>query len=233
MHFLPFVDTIRGRWRNDVTRKRNDRTIRKLNASTWISWISKQIRDSVSHNSDFRCYLPSDPSEHVSFKVMFKLLNYARDSLVHVRPGKGEGSWIISPISLEAFSLSSFSLPFSFFTPTFFFFFTILTTRIAASFLKWNKQKRKKEKARKRRRETTKETRRKKKKLKERMNLKRLRKLLTLEQQRLGQFWLMHIPYIDSSPLLLSKSSYFFRMHLCYIYVLSLCQIIRTILFSK
>ena len=46
----------------------------------WISWISKQIRDSVSHNSDFRCYLLSDPSERVSFKVMFKLLNYARDS---------------------------------------------------------------------------------------------------------------------------------------------------------
>lgn len=114
------------------------------------------------------------------------------------------------------------------------FFFTIPTTRIVASFLKWNKQKRKKkEKARKRRRETTKETRRKKKKLKERMNLKRLRKLLTLEQQRLGQFWLMHIPYTDTSPLLLSKSSYFFRVHLNYIYVLLFCQIIRTILFSK
>lgn len=65
------------------------------------------------------------------------------------------------------------------------------------------------------------------------MNLKRLRKLLTLEQQRLGQFWLMHIPYIDTSPLLLSKSSYFFRVHLSYIYVLLFCQIIRTILFSK
>lgn len=155
MHFLPFVDTIRGRWRNDATRKRNDRTIRKLNASTWISWISKQIRDSVSHNSDFRCYLPSDPSEHVSFKVMFKLLNYARDSLVHVRPGKGEGSWIISPISLEAFSLSSFSLPFPFFSPTFFF---LLYRRLESSRLslsetnKKGKRRRKQEKEEEKRR---------------------------------------------------------------------------------
>lgn len=145
MHFLPFVDTIRGRWRNDVTRKRNDRTIRKLNASTWISWISKQIRDSVSHNSDFRCYLPSDPSEHVSFKVMFKLLNYARDSLVHVRPGKGEGSWIISPISLEAFSLSSFSLPFPFFHLRFFLlYWRLVSSRLSLS--ETNKQKKRRRK---------------------------------------------------------------------------------------
>lgn len=155
MHFLPFVDTIRGRWRNDVTRKRNDRTIRKLNASTWISWISKQIRDSVSHNSDFRCYLPSDPSEHVSFKVMFKLLNYARDSLVHVRPGKGEGSWIISPISLEAFSLSSFSPPFSFFTPTFFFFllyWRLESPRLSLSETNKKERRRKQEKEEEQRR---------------------------------------------------------------------------------
>lgn len=148
-------------------------------------------------------------------------------------PAKEKGPGLFHRFLWRLFPFLHSLFHFLFLHPRFFFFFTILTTRIAASFLKWNKQKRKKEKARKRRRETTKETRRKKKKLKERMNLKRLRKLLTLEQQKLGQFWLMHILYIDSSPLLLSKSSYFFRVHLCYIYVLSLCQIIRTILFSK
>lgn len=153
MHFLPFVDIIRGRRRNDVSRKRIDRTIRKLNASTWISWISKQIRDSVSHNSDFRCYLPSDPSEHVSFKVMFKLLNYARDSLVHVRPGKGEGSWIISPISLEAFSLSSFSLPFPFFSPTsFLLYWRLESSRLSLSETNKKERRRKEEKEEEKRR---------------------------------------------------------------------------------
>lgn len=153
MHFLPFVDIIRGRRRNDVSRKRIDRTIRKLNASTWISWISKQIRDSVSHNSDFRCYLPSDPSEHVSFKVMFKLLNYARDSLVHVRPGKGEGSWIISPISLEAFSLSSFSLPFPFFSPTsFLLYWRLESSRLPLSETNKKERRRKEEKEEEKRR---------------------------------------------------------------------------------
>lgn len=153
MHFLPFVDIIRGRRRNDVSRKRIDRTIRKLNASTWISWISKQIRDSVSHNSDFRCYLPSDPSEHVSFKVMFKLLNYARDSLVHVRPGKGEGSWIISPISLEAFSLSSFSLPFPFFSPTsFLLYWRLESSRFPLSETNKKERRRKEEKEEEKRR---------------------------------------------------------------------------------
>lgn len=57
-----------------------------------IGKISKQISDWARHNSDFHVCLPSDPSGLVSFGVMFKLLNYAReDSRAHVGRRMEEG----------------------------------------------------------------------------------------------------------------------------------------------
>lgn len=77
-----------------------------------IGKISKQISDWARHNSDFHVCLPSDPSGLVSFGVMFKLLNYAReDSRVHT---SGVGWRKGGPDYSKGFSLfrgSSFSPP--------------------------------------------------------------------------------------------------------------------------
>jgi len=75
-----------------------------------IGKISKQISDWARHNSDFHVCLPSDPSGLVSFGVMFKLLNYAREIRVHTAPDGGKGR----PDYSEGFSLfrgSSFFFP--------------------------------------------------------------------------------------------------------------------------
>lgn len=70
-----------------------------------IGKISKQISDWARHNSDFHVCLPSDPSGLVSFGVMFKLLNYAREdssACTPAGPGRRKGG---PDYSGEGFSL--------------------------------------------------------------------------------------------------------------------------------
>jgi len=79
-----------------------------------IGKISKQISDWARHNSDFHVCLPSDPSGLVSFGVMFKLLNYAReDSRAHgVGWRKGAGRIIRRDfLSFEGLLFPPLALP--------------------------------------------------------------------------------------------------------------------------